>query len=78
MKLSLLTTKLKTLIVTEQIDDGFIFKNDDHLFNYETEQHICDTYKIKLQSFKIKSEEVEIYTINQHFVSNQTHDTYIQ
>ncbi|XP_016661281.1 uncharacterized protein LOC103309871 [Acyrthosiphon pisum] len=69
MKLSRLTTKLKTLIISELIDDDFMLKNDDDLIllKYETEQNICDTYKSKLKYFRTNSDESEIYMINEHF-----------
>jgi len=73
MKLSRLTTKLKTLVISELIDDDFMLKNDDDLIllKYEMEQNICDTYKSKLKYFRTNSDESEVYMINEHFVSNQ-------
>ncbi|XP_025200961.1 LOW QUALITY PROTEIN: uncharacterized protein LOC112598649 [Melanaphis sacchari] len=69
MKLSRLTTKFKTLVISELIDDNFIIKNDDHLFNYEKEECICNTYKSKLKYFKTNSDNSEIYMINEHFTN---------
>jgi len=73
MKLSRLTTKLKTLVISELIDDDFTLKNDDSLImlKYDKEQKICDTYKSKLKNFKTNFDESEIYMINEYFVSNQ-------
>lgn len=73
MKLSRLTTKLKTLLISELIDDNFMLKNDDRLImlKYDKEQQICDIYKSKLKKFKTNSDESEIYMINEYFVSNQ-------
>jgi len=73
MKLSRLTTKLKTLVISELIDDEFMLKDDDSLImlKYEKEQHICDTYKSKLKNFRTNSDESEIYMINEYFVSNR-------
>jgi len=71
MKLSQLTTKFKTLILSEILDDIFIPKNDDCLFNYEKEQCICNTYKSKLKSLmKTNSDKSKIYKKNECFVSN--------
>jgi len=72
MKFSRLATKFKTFVVSEFIDDGFIFKNYDQMISYEKEQRICDTYKSNLENFKTNSEEPEIYMINEYFVSNET------
>jgi len=73
MKLSRLTTKLKTLIISELIDDDFMLKNDDGLimFEYDKEQLICNTYKSKLKYFNTDSDESEIYLVNEYFVSSQ-------
>lgn len=71
MKLSQLTTKFKTLILSEILDDIFISKNDNCLFNYEKEQYICNTHKSKLKSLKTNSDKSEIYEKNECFVSNQ-------
>jgi len=73
MKLSRLTTKLKTLVISELIDDDFMLKDDDGLIllKHEKEQHICDTYKSKLKKFKNNSDESEIHMKNEYFVSNQ-------
>ncbi|KAL4148461.1 hypothetical protein QTP88_002698 [Uroleucon formosanum] len=69
MKLSRLTTKLKTLLISELIDDNFMLKNDDRLImlKYDKEQQICDIYKSKLKKFKTNSDESEIYMINEYF-----------
>lgn len=71
MKLSQLTTKFKTLILSEILDDIFVSKNDGYLFNYEKEQYICNTYKSKLKSLKTNSDKSEINEKNECFVSNQ-------
>jgi len=73
MKLILLTTKFKTLIISELIDNFSIseFQNDSVMFEYKKEQHICDTYKSKLKYFRTNSNESEIYLANEYFVSNQ-------
>lgn len=71
MKLSQLTTKFKTLILSEILDDIFMPKNDDCLFNYEKEQCICNTYKSILKSLKTISDKSEIHKRNECFVSNQ-------
>ncbi|CAH1714172.1 unnamed protein product [Aphis gossypii] len=67
MKLSQLTTKFKTLILSEILDDIFISKNDNCLFNYEKEQYICNTHKSKLKSLKTNSDKSEIYEKNECF-----------
>lgn len=67
MKLSQLTTKFKTLILSEILDDIFMPKNDDCLFNYEKEQCICNTYKSKLKSLKTISDKSEIHEKNECF-----------
>lgn len=73
MKISRLTTKLKTLIISELMDDDFMLKNDDGLIMFENdkEQHICNTYKSKIKYFKTNSDESEIYLVNEYFVSSQ-------
>lgn len=70
MKLSQLTTKFKTLILSEILDDNIILNGDDCLFNYEREQCICNTYKSKLKRLKRNSDKSEIYEKNECFVSN--------
>jgi len=71
MKLSRLSTKIKTLIISELIDDDFILKNDGGLimFEYDKEQLICNTYKSKLKYFKTNYDESEIQLVNEYFVS---------
>jgi len=41
------------------------------MLDYEIEQYVSETYKIKLKAFKTDCSEKEILTINKNFVSNQ-------
>jgi len=70
MKLSRLTTKFKTLVISELIDDDFMLQNDEGLivFEYDKEQRLCDIYKSKLRT---NFNESEINLVNEYFVSSQ-------
>lgn len=68
MKLSYIILRLKNVYMPELLDGEVEIKQFEFMFDFKREQHLCDTYILKLENFKSCSNVEEIQMINEVFV----------
>lgn len=71
MKLSKAIVHLENVLLANLVDLNLTAFEVDSIDGFLKQQYICDSYKSKLEEFKANCSEVEVQSVNKHFVSNQ-------